>query len=294
MTDGPDELLRGLIDGDTPGPEATAEQETFVTGLLASLRTDDPGIPDDVARRLDAVLAEELRGSAGAVAATPLVAVPPLADAADAADTADAAPAALPDNVSVLPQRSASRGPSTRSFKLVTGIAAATVLVAGAAVVSSGVLGGSAGDTSGGAPVAAAVIQDSGTAYSSKDLDTQAERLVDRAYTGNAEGGAESPATPEATSQASPGVPDPSITATDAAPPVPLTADSLVGCVDEITEGEGGEPLLVDQGSYDGKAAIVIVLPALDEAGSVDVWVVAAGCSTGTATIYDFRRLPTP
>lgn len=291
MTDGPDELLRGLIDGDTPGPEATAEQEAFVSGLLASLRADDPGIPDDVARRLDAVLAQELRGSAGAVAAAPLAAVPPLADAAD---PADGAPAALPDNVSVLPQRSASRGPSTRSFKLVTGIAAATVLVAGAAVVSSGVLGGSASDTSGGAPVAAAVIQDSGTAYSSKDLDTQAERLVDRAYTGNAEGGAESPAPTDATSQASPGVPDPSITATDAAPPVPLTADSLVGCVDEITEGEGGDPLLVDQGSYDGKAAIVIVLPALDETGSVDVWVVAAGCDTGTATIYDFRRLPTP
>jgi hypothetical protein len=290
VTDRPDDLP-GLADlPDTPGPEATPEQEAFVASLLGSLRADDPAMPEDVVRRLDAVLAQERLASAAAPAAAASLA--PDADA-------DAAPASLPDNVSVLPTRSERRGPSTRSFKLVTGIAAATVLVAGAAAVSSGVLGGGGGDaSSGGAPVAAAVIQDSGTAYSSQSLDTQAERLVAKAYSAGDSGGE---LAPEATAQASPSTPDPRVTATGAATepgtapaPVPLTAEALDGCIDRITEGDGGDPLLVDQGSYDGRAAIVIVLPALDVERAVDVWVVTAPCDATTGDVVDFRRVDAP
>ena len=42
---------------ETAGPEATAEQEAYVAGLLGSLRADDPEIPDHVAARIDGVLA---------------------------------------------------------------------------------------------------------------------------------------------------------------------------------------------------------------------------------------------
>jgi hypothetical protein len=294
VTDRPDDLrFDASLEPDTPGPEATPEQEAFVASLLGSLRADDPAMPDDVVRRLDAVLAQErlaAPAAAGSLAAA----------SADLDADAGAAPASLPDNVSVLPARSERRGPSSRSFKLVTGIAAATVLVAGAAAVSSGVLGGGAGDTSGGSAVAAAVIQDSGTAYSSQSLDTQAERLVAKAYSEGDTGGE---LAPEATSQASPSTPDPrvtpSTTATAAAtepapPPVPLTAESLDACIERITEGDGGEPLLVDQGSYDGRAAIVIVLPALDAERAVDVWVVTAPCDAATGDVVDFRRLDAP
>jgi len=279
LTDGPDGRLGGFED--TPGPEATPEQEAFVASLLGSLRADDPAMPDDVVRRLDAVLAQERISSSRA--------------ASGSAAAADGEPDAstLPDNVSVLPAR---RGPSGRSFKLVTGIAAATVLVAGAAAVSGGVLGGSGGDaSSGGAPVAAAVIQDSGTQYSSKSIDDQAERLVAEAYSlPDSDGGAEAPeATAAATDSSAP--PAPRITATaTGAPAPPVTTESLDACIQKITEGDGGEPLLVDQGTYDGREAIVIVLPALDAEGAVDVWVVTAPCDATTGEVVDFRRLDAP
>ena len=45
MTDGPDDILRGLIEGESEGPEATPEQEALVSGLLdaiADLSGDSP------------------------------------------------------------------------------------------------------------------------------------------------------------------------------------------------------------------------------------------------------------
>ncbi|MFC6239572.1 hypothetical protein ACFQGU_17005, partial [Longivirga aurantiaca] len=191
MTTGPDDILRGLLEGDSDGPEATAEQEAFVSGLLGSLRRDDPPMPDDVIRRLDAVLAEERRTGA------PLLGVI-AGGAGEEATDGQSAPASLPDNVSVLPTAAERRGPSSRSFRLLGGLAAAAVLVVGGAtVLNGGILGGSSGssDSSGGAgsPALASIVQDSGTAYSQESLPTQAEGLVAKAAPRTAEGASESP-----------------------------------------------------------------------------------------------------
>ena len=56
----------------------------------------------------------------------------------------------------------------------------------------------------------------------------------------------------------------------------------------------GGGALLVDQGTYNGRDAEVYVLPTVDEPGSYDVIVVAAGCTTGSADLLDFRRVTAP
>lgn len=169
MTDGPDDILRGLIEGDSEGPAATAEQEAFVSGLLGSLRRDDPPMPDDVLRRLDAVLAEERRRGAPALVALP-------GGGSDDSDLgAGSAPASLPENVSVLPTASGRRGPTSRSFRILGGLAAAAVVVVGGSVVINNGSLGSSSDTSGGATAALAVVQDSNTAYSSKGFSDQAK-----------------------------------------------------------------------------------------------------------------------
>lgn len=290
MTDGPDDILRGLLEGDSDGPEATAEQEAFVSGLLGSLRRDDPAMPDDVIRRLDAVLAEERRTGA------PVLGVIAGGAGDDALD-GPAAPASLPDNVSVLPTAAERRGPSSRSFRLLGGLAAAAVLVVGGAtVLNGGLFGGSNGssDTAGGAgsPALASMVQDSGTAYSSNSLPSQAEGLVAKAAPRSAEGSPESeqPA-PSAEVTDAGGTAQPVETQTASADVGPVTPERALLCTAEISDGTVAEPLLVDQGTYDGRDAEIYVLPSVDEPGSYDVIVVAAGCTTGESELLAFRRV---
>jgi hypothetical protein len=307
VTDGPDDLLRQLLadaggspdDAGTPGPEATPDDDVFVRGLLASLRDDDPPMPDDVVRRLDAVLAEERRSAPSAVAAAAgLSAVPDLPD-----DAAHEAPAALPGNVTVLPTGEARRrGPSTKSFRWIGGIAAAGAAVVGLSVISGGLGGlGGGGTTSdtaaGGSPYQNSLIQDSNTAYSSSQIEQQAETLVEKAVS-KAPLETVPPQTPATAPSADPTTsPETTIepTATSAVTGSPrveaaaITPEALPGCIDQLTEGQGGEPVLVDQGTYNGKDAALIVLPSDD--GAYDVWVVAAGCDGDTAEILDFRRV---
>ena len=293
MTDGPDDILRGLIEGDSEGPEATPEQEAFVSGLLGSLRRDDPPMPDDVIRRLDAVLAEERRTGA------PVLGVIP-----GGAGESDDAPRSLPDNVSVLPTAAERRGPSMKSFRVLGGLAAAAVVVVGGVtIVNNGGLGG--GTTSGGiaaAPATASIVQDSGTAYSANSFPDQALRLADQADAKAApqegSGGAESPQpapTTESTDAAS--TVEPSVTgssSTASAAVEPLTTERALLCTKEISDGTVTEPLLVDQGTYNGRDAEIYVLPSVDEPGAYDVIVVAAGCTTGKSELLTFRRVTAP
>ena len=284
MTDGPDDILRGLTEGDSEGPEASAEQEAFVSGLLGSLRRDDPPMPDDVIRRLSGVLAEERREGA-----------PVLGVIAGGGSDPDS-PATLPDNVSVLPTAAERRGPSSRSFRLLGGLAAAAVLVVGAATVLGGGLGGGVGtDTAGGAPEAASIVQDSGTAYSADSLPDQAQSLVARAQP-RAVDSAGGPGTPapapsgESTSTDSTGEP----VVTETAATGPVTTERALLCTRELSAGTVAEPLLVDQGTYNGRDAEVYVLASVDAPGAFDVYVVVAGCTTGLSELLDFRRVTTP
>lgn len=54
---------------DTPGPDATPDEDADVRALLGFLRDEPLEMPPDVAARLDAVLAEERRTSAAAAGA---------------------------------------------------------------------------------------------------------------------------------------------------------------------------------------------------------------------------------
>ncbi len=176
---------------DTPGPDATPEQEAFVAGLLASLGPDDIPMPDDVAARLDAVLAQERRTSAAGAAS----AAASLSDAGT--DLPGVAPLAP---VTVLPTQ--RRGPSLRAFQWVGGLAAAALVVVGGAAVLNGA-GLTSGDssTSGSAASApevaaqdsltrdtAKVLADTGTAYTTAGLATQAAALVSTIETRTASG----------------------------------------------------------------------------------------------------------
>ncbi len=299
MTDGPDDILRGLIEGDTDGPEATVEQEAFVSGLLGSLRRDDPPIPDDVLRRLDAVLAEERRTGARA-----LVALPGGSD--DAAEPgAGSAPATLPDNVSVLPTAAERRGPTSRSFRILGGLAAAAVVVVGGSVVLNNGSSGSSSDSAGGGDVeVAALVQDTNTAYSSSALGEQLQPLLRKVPTGVPEGGGSpisAPATPD------PGPPTAEVTDTASTPTAsgtgsgagpksvePVTPERALLCTREISDGTVATPLLVDQGTYDGKDAEIYVLASIDAPGSYDVFVVAAGCTTGSYELFILQRVTRP
>lgn len=292
MTDGPDDILRGLLEGDSDGPEATAEQEAFVSGLLGSLRRDDPAMPDDVIRRLDAVLAEERRTGAPVLG---LIA----GGAGDDALDGPAAPASLPDNVSVLPTAAERRGPSSRSFRLLGGLAAAAVLVVGGAtVLNGGLFGGSSGSSdtaSGGSPALASIVQDSGTAYSQDSLPSQAEGLVAKAAPRSAEGSPESPQpAPSAEVTDTNSTAEPAESQTASADAGPVTPERALLCTAEISDGTVATPLLVDQGTYNGRDAEIYVLPSVDAPGSYDVIVVAAGCTTGQSELLDFRRVAAP
>lgn len=302
MTDGPDDILRGLIEGESDGPEATAEQEAFVSGLLGSLRRDDPPMPDDVLRRLDAVLAEERRTGTPALVALP-------GGGSDDAGSGGGA-TVLPDNVSVLPTAAARRGPTSRSFRVLGGLAAAAVLVVGGSVVIRGGGGiGSSSDSSGGTAAAASVVvKDTNTAYSTKAFGDQAQslaRAVPQQVPESSGGGpvsapetseepaptSESTTTDTASVTATPSTTESRIT-TQAAEPV--TPDRAMLCARELSDGAVDSPLLVDQGTYNGQDAEVYVLPSTDVPGAYDVYVVAAGCTTGTADLLDFRRIAAP
>jgi hypothetical protein len=299
VTDGPDDILRGLIEGDSEGPEATAEQEAFVSGLLGSLRRDDPPMPDDVLRRLDAVLAEERRTGAPALVALP-------GGGSDDSDGADrgsgSAPASLPDNVSVLPTAAERRGPTSRSFRILGGLAAAAVLVVGGSIVINNGSLGSSSDSSGGATAALAVVQDSNTAYSSKGFSDQAEALARKVPSAEAGSDGGSPVSAPESTEAAPPTAEATGTASTVAPSStsdtasaePVTPERALLCTREISAGTVTEPLLVDQGTYDGKDAEIYVLPSVDSPGQYDVYVVAAGCTTGSFELYTLQRVTRP
>jgi hypothetical protein len=271
---------------DTPGPDATPEQAAYVAGLLGSLRADDPAIPDHVATRIDAVLAElrraEPAGSAPAAA---------LADGDEATAGSRAGGDGSP-SATVLPLPARRASGTSRTFRWVVGAAAAVVVVgAGAAVVRGGLSGS---DSSGGTAVmaedaagdrGAAPIRTSGTDYRSDDLAAQAQALVAKALDGSG-----APVAPAET---------PEVVPTDAASPGTASRDllsdaTLAACLEQLTGGPGATPLAVDQGSYEGKPADVVVLPSPDDAARLEVWVVGPGCTRESVELYEFRTIPSP
>ncbi len=296
------------VDPDQPGPEATAEQEAFVTSLLASLRDDDPPMPDHVAARLDAVLAEERRTTT-----FPLVAAADVDSDGllDSADPAVATPAAtvLP----LAPSRDRARG-RTRAFQVLGGVAAAVAAV----VLVPTILHGTSSSQSTSASVASsgtgelraapATVQDSGTAYTRSALSAQATALLSRAKTLPAPAQVDSPvASPAATSNdtatgsgttaggyGTAATAAPSVGTPQSAAGPRLSDATLAACVESLAGKPGVTPLAADLATYDGKPAAIVVLPTDGDPGFLDVWVIAPVCTATSTDLFEFRRIPAP
>ncbi len=261
---------------DTPGPEASAEQDALVRALLASLRTDDPPLPDHVSARLDAVLAEERRQAPSTRS---------LAGATPDPERADGAPAqGSLASVTVLP--TPSRGPSSRSFRLLAGAAAAVVVLGGgAAIVRGGALGNDAG-TAGGVSAAmadssGASLRSTGTTYTRESLTAQASALVTQSRTSPLPTDAQATSAPESAG---------------AAPTTKslLTPATIPACVEQLAGRPGVAAVAIDQATYEGRAANVIVLPTEDDVTTLEVWVVGPGCTSNDVDLLVWVRIPAP
>lgn len=260
------------------GPEAPA----WVAELLAGLPADDPQIPDDVASRLDAVLAT--------LAASPGPAPAAGGDAAGAAPGAgdDADPATGPATVVPIGASGGSRHrggrPNPWAHRLLLGgVAAAAVVVLGGlgfvAVQRGSTTHPSDGivvaDSAGSPAQPPAAYVSSGLAYTSANLVPTARELL--VATGLAAPTVAAPTvTPPTTSTATPA-------------PSPGRVENLTGaadrpsatCVTALTGSTSAAPLVVDEATYNGKPAFVVVLPTDDDPSTVDVWVVERTCSAG-------------
>ena len=262
---------------DTPGPEATPEQDADVRALLSFLRDEPLEMPADVRARLDAVIAEERHAAAVAVAGAGTT-----TSGVDGSD--DRVGPVAP--VTVLPTQ--PRGPSTRAFRIVGGLAAAALVVLGGVTVLHGLGGGSSSSSSTASSSAAGGAADAttgtkvtatGTHYSQASLAAQATALVAAAR-------AASPAADRTVAVPSPATESGT---TYSAALTPVAADA---CVRAVTEGDGSTAVAVDSGSYDGQPAVVVVVPPPDAPGSLDVFVVKPGCGAGGADLFEFQRIP--
>ena len=327
-----DRLDNGPVpaDLDTPGPDATPEQDAAVTSLMGLLRGADIAMPDDVVRRLDAVLAEERR-LASARAATGLAAVAALGDDSDEVSARSSASegSASAGLATVLPIDGArSRRPRDLGWLTWLGGAAAAVIVigGGVAVLGHGVPSSvttasssvSAEAAAGGSAAAteSTAIRATNTRYSATTLPTQVSALLSTVTmkdTAVAAGPVGAPVAPPSaqSSPASAQSPVPAGTSASAfAPSSPLAAstrsgfssadvpqslqtDSVTACMTRL-ELPGVVPLVVDRGTFDGKPADVIVVATEGDPTKVDVYVLKPGCATSEPIVYEFATVPRP
>ena len=283
---------------DTPGPDATPEQDADVRALLAFLRDEPVEMPPEVELRLYAVLAEERRSSAVAAGT-------PLASSADEGSTGGGGWTAP---VTVLPVRPERRGPSMRVFTVVGGLAAAAVVVVGAVNLlggmnlsggsssSAGAASSSAGSVAGAGPEAAggqAVVTASGTAYAKSTLATQVLALTAAARTpakaATADAATPAPAASSSGTDSTLGTAASASTAYRLAIQALQTPGSAAACVNRLTAGETSDALAIDAGTFAGKPALVVVVPTSGDPSTLDVFIVPLDCSP---SFVDFERVP--
>jgi len=284
---------------DTPGPDATLEQDADVRALLAFLRDEPVEMPPEVELRLYAVLAEERRSAAAVVGATPT---------ASSADEESTAGGGWTAPVTVLPVRAERRGPSMRAFTVVGGLAAAAVVVVGAVNLlggmnlsggsssSAGAASSSAGSVAGAGPEAAggqAVVTASGTAYAKSTLATQVLALTAAARTparvATADAATPAPAASASGTDSTLGTAASASTAYRLAIQALQTPGSAAACVNRLTAGETSDALAIDAGTFAGKPALVVVVPTSGDPSTLDVFIVPLDCSP---SFVDFERVP--
>ncbi len=288
-----------LPDGSEGGPmlPAGTEAPAWVAEALASLRADDPPLPDDVAERIDRALA----------VLGPADVLPAGAGTWDAAATSSSVAAEDDDqdraSATVVPiaardRRAGSPGPWGHRL-LLGGVAAAAALVLGGlgtvAVVRNS--GSSSTDSPGVSAEADGVgaghertrYVASNQDYTSATLDTTAQAVLAASTTPLDSGPGGTPA-PPATSV--PGTSSPAVASSPPSLVLRAATDRPTGsCVDSLAGAVGVDPLLVDEARYEQRPAYVVVIPTTGEAGTVDVWVVARTCTAGNEGVLAFARI---
>lgn len=275
-------------EGDEPDFAAlTADDDAYVTALLAGLPA--VAMPADVAARLDAALAE-------AALAGP---TDPEADPEAEAEVPTAAAATV---VPITSARS-SRWRDPRILK----VAAAVVLVlAGGGLAIKVLSGGSSsseGSTTaaaGGAPRADQLSVNSAHAYTADSLATDVRALVagslPKAFTTGQDSAAGGTLQPRPTGTGAVSTPNPGYSANLDKPLQELTSsvDTLAPCIAALEEGiTAVTPFAIDAGTYDGRPALIVVLPNKEDAKSYDVFVVGAKCGQGNdADFIAYKRVP--
>jgi hypothetical protein len=239
--------------------------DAFVRDLLAGL--PEPTMPPEVAARIDAALAAE--------AAT-----------VDARGTLATAAATV---TPITAGRGSGLGARLRGHWLMSAAAVVAVLALGSAVVVGALNGRSAtsSNASGGtaalasrAPGAAGAettrLTASGRGYTKTNLGPEVLALV----AGTAPSPAPSPATPDGATSAL------------AAPAKTLVEDRprLAACLAKVEEGgPTTAPVAVDAGSFEGQAALVVVL--VGSSTSYDVFVVTPACSSADASLLYYASV---
>ncbi len=234
-----------------PMPALADADDAFVRSLLADL--PEVTMPAEVAARIHGALDAEPRQPL----ATPL-----------------AAETAVGTVVPLAPRR-ARLAPLARILPA----AAALILVAGGLVFGWQALRGVGSDSATGGATRDAAGPESGytaptrtgTAYTKAALPDQVRALLSGA------GGGASPASVAKDLAGAGGLLD--------------SPDRLASCLAAVEEGGPTVlPLAVDAGTFEGRPALVIVLPST-QPGARDVFVVAAGCSQADAQLLHFARV---
>ncbi|WP_329230765.1 hypothetical protein OHB07_18915 [Streptomyces sp. NBC_00111] len=244
-----------------------------VRSLLGTALPLHERMPDDVAERIDAALAAEAAPSA----TTP----PPAAASHVSRETCDA-----PEESLVVPRpagrpRGATgpgRGSSRRRRRTVilgTAFGAAAV---GMSVFLFQAIQPSQDSASSMADQGVSAAEKSGADFSEGTLEGQVHTLLSGASASDAPGN-EDPGKPSLDTKSSPEETSPRTPS----PRTPLRAPAVdvPPCVQEGT-GRDTPALAVDQGSYNGTAAFLVVLPDANDSSRVQAYVVDAACVDST------------
>lgn len=205
------------------------------------------------------------------------------------------AEALVPPPVDVLPLRPQR----TRWMPALGAAAAAAVIVASGVLLLQRSGGGSDADTA--ASTAGYALNDSHTNYTRSGVELQA--ALPSLLTGSARTATLAAPVPSAAQELSPqagGSQDSAqkssgFSRTGADPLAALRATTgLAACLNSLTSpGDTGLPLALDYATFEGRPALVVVLPT-KLADKVDVFVVGPGCAKADGTVLYFRRLPKP
>lgn len=229
---------------------------------------DLPEEPADLAARVDAALAAEATFTPTTTPTTTPTATPTTTPTA----TADVLP---------LEARAGGRAGQrsrTRWLPALAGVAAVAVLVTGGVLVAQQG-GDDDGTTSAGSRFE---TSSSGTDYSRATLPQAVPGILDGAPTRSSQAQATDAAGPETLKS-------------ESDPLAPLrSTEGLARCLSSVLDPDSDElPLAVDYAAYEGKPALVVLLPTTQDR-TVDVFVVGAQCDQADADLLYFTRVTTP